>query len=74
MPAEQAAAVMRALPDRSWLFTMEDFAPRAFEIAAEIDHPICDFFCLALAERERCPLVTANERLLGKVEELSGLR
>ena len=70
VPAEQAAAALRALPDRIRLFTMEDLAPRAFEIAAGIDHPIYDCFYLALADRERCPLVTADERLLAKAAKI----
>lgn len=68
--SSQATAALRALPGRIRLLTLEDLAPRAFEFAAHMDHPIYDCFYLALAERERCPLVTADERLLRKVKVL----
>jgi len=71
--AEQAAAALRALPDRVRLFAMDDLAPRAFELAATMDHPIYDCFYLALAERERCAMVTADERLLRKASSLKGV-
>jgi len=70
---EQATAALRALPDRIRLFEMADLAPRAFALATELDHPIYDCFYLALAERERVPLVSADERLLRRRRELKGI-
>ena len=42
-------------------------AVRATEIALQLDHPVYDCFYLALAEAERCLLVTADQRLREKV-------
>ncbi|HZT25395.1 MAG TPA: type II toxin-antitoxin system VapC family toxin [Pseudolabrys sp.] len=70
---EQAVAAMRALPARMRLFENAALAPRAFAIAAELDHPIYDCFYLALAERERCALVSADARLLRKRRMLKGI-
>lgn len=38
----------------------------AAEIALLLDHPVYDCFYLALADRERCGLVTADDRLYRK--------
>jgi predicted nucleic acid-binding protein len=46
-------------------------ARRAFEIAAELRHPVYDCFYLALAESENATLVTADRRL---IERLAGSR
>jgi predicted nucleic acid-binding protein len=43
-------------------------APRAHEIAGILDHPVYDCFYVALAENRSCLLVTADERLLGRLE------
>ena len=71
--SSQATAALRALPGRIRLLAMEDLAPRAFEFAAEMDHPIYDCFYLALAERERCPLVTADKKLLAAAKKFKGV-
>ena len=42
-------------------------ARRAFEIAAELRHPVYDCFYLALAESEDATLVTADRRLIGRL-------
>jgi predicted nucleic acid-binding protein len=42
-------------------------ASRAFEIAADLRHPVYDCFYLALAEREDATLVTADRRLIGRL-------
>jgi predicted nucleic acid-binding protein len=46
---------------------------RALEIAIELNHPIYDCFYLALAERERCAMVTADKRLLAAVKKFKGV-
>jgi predicted nucleic acid-binding protein len=46
---------------------------RAFEFAVELDHPIYDCFYLALAERERCPLITADKRLPAAAKRAKGV-
>ena len=50
----------------------EDLRSRALEIAIELDHPIYDCFYLALAERERCALVTADKRLVAAGKKFKG--
>ncbi len=70
---EQATAALRALPDRIRLFDIADLALRAFAIATDLDHPIYDCFYLALAERERCAMVTADQRLLSAAKRAKGI-
>ena len=53
------------------LVPLEELAPRALEIAAQLDHPIYDCFYLALAERERVPLVSADRRLPAAAAKLT---
>jgi predicted nucleic acid-binding protein len=55
------------------LIPVEDLRNRALELAIELDHPIYDCFYLALAERERCPLVTADKRLLTATKKFKGV-
>ncbi len=55
------------------LVPVEDLRNRALDIALELDHPIYDCFYLALAERERCSLVTADKRLLAAGKKLKGV-
>ena len=43
-------------------------APRAVAIAGQLDHPVYDCLYLALAEAEQADLVTADTRLVGKVQ------
>lgn len=71
--AEQMKAAMLALPDRLRLFDMVELAPRAAEIAIKLDHPIYDCFYLALAERERCALISADAKLLAAAKKLKGI-
>lgn len=70
---EQATAALRALPDRIRLSDMTDLAPRAFALAADLDHAIYDCFYLALAERERVPLVCADGPLMAKAKRVKGV-
>lgn len=41
--------------------------PRAMAVSRRLDHPVYDCVYLALAERERATLVTADHRLLRRV-------
>jgi predicted nucleic acid-binding protein len=50
----------------SKLVPMVELASSAAEVAIELHHPIYDCFYLALAERDQCALVTADERFYGK--------
>ena len=52
------------------LIPIEDLRLRALELSLELDHPIYDCFYLALAERERAPLVSADGSLKAKTRKL----
>jgi len=57
----------------SRLVPLEELLSRAIEIAAELQHPIYDCFYLALAERERVPLVCADKDVIKKAKRLKGI-
>jgi predicted nucleic acid-binding protein len=46
------------------LVSLEELAPRAIEMAIELRHPAYDCFYLALAERERAPIISADDKLM----------
>jgi len=46
-----------------------DLAPRAVAIARELDHPVYDCLYVTLAEERRAKLVTADTRLLQKLQQ-----
>lgn len=48
-------------------------AASAMSIARQLEHPVHDCFYLALAEQRRCRLVTADNRLLGKLKAVSSI-
>ena len=60
---EVAALLLRSFGE---LISTIELASFAAEIAIDLHHPIYDCFYLALAERERCALVTADDRLYRK--------
>jgi predicted nucleic acid-binding protein len=72
-----AADAIRALETAINLLTrivpLDDLTIRATEIAIELQHPIYDCFYLALAERERCALVSADGALIAKAKKLKGI-
>lgn len=70
--ADALAALDAALLPFEALVPMEDLRLRALELAIDLSHPIYDCFYLALAERERCPLVTADKRLLAAGKKFKG--
>lgn len=55
------------------LVPMDDLQPRALELAVDLDHPIYDCFYVALAERERAPLVTADTALLARMKKMKSV-
>lgn len=65
---------LRAFRTASGLVTrlvpLEELGQRAIEIAILLDHPIYDCFYLALAERERLPIVSADAKLLAAAKKL----
>lgn len=63
----QLDAVAGVLPGYfASLVPLHVLSPRAARIAVELDHPIYDCIYLALAERESCLLITADDRLIRK--------
>jgi predicted nucleic acid-binding protein len=46
---------------------------RALQIALDLKHPVYDFVYLALAERSKIPLVTADRRLVSAVNKRRSL-
>jgi len=71
--ADALAALDVALRHFDLLVPLEGERARALALAIELDHPIYDCFYLALAEREKCVLVSADERLLRKRRALKGI-
>ncbi len=67
------AALQRSLLPFHELVPDTDLRGRALELAIELDHPIYDCFYLALAERERCPLITADARLIAAAKKMKGI-
>jgi predicted nucleic acid-binding protein len=71
------AVAVEALATATGLFTalvpMAELAARAMEIAIALKHPIYDCFYLALAERERAPLISADKRLIGVGKKAKGI-
>lgn len=62
--AEDGAAALRAAVNLfSAIVNMAELADEAFKLSASLRHPIYDCFYIALAQRERAELVTADERM-----------
>lgn len=71
LPSREArAAVDLALGPLSALIPLEELRERALELSVMIDHAIYDCFYLALAERERVPLVCVDGPLIAKTRKL----
>lgn len=72
-----ADAAVAALATATALFNsllpMAGLAARATEIAIALNHPIYNCFYLALAERERAPLISACRRLLAAAKKAKGI-
>jgi predicted nucleic acid-binding protein len=66
-------AIETAILPFAALIPDEELRMRALSIAMELDHPIYDCFYLALAERERAPLISADKRLLGAGKRAKGI-
>jgi predicted nucleic acid-binding protein len=61
---EAVSALGLALSHFAEFIPFDDLREPALELAIELRHPIYDCFYLALAQRERCALVTADRKLL----------
>jgi predicted nucleic acid-binding protein len=65
LSSDQVVAAARRLPQYfERLIAISELIERATELTVRLHHPVYDCFYLALAERERLPLVTADSRLL----------
>jgi predicted nucleic acid-binding protein len=71
------ALAVEALTTATGLFTalvpMTELAARAIEMAIALKHPIYDCFYLALAERERAPLISADKKLIAAAKRAKGI-
>jgi predicted nucleic acid-binding protein len=61
--ADALTALQLALGAFAELVPAENLHVQALTLAIDLNHPVSDCFYLALAERERAPLVTADEAL-----------
>jgi|SRR5215467_10346947 len=52
------------------IVSIDQLAARALELAVDLRHPIYDCVYLALAERERSPIVSADAKLLSVAKQL----
>jgi predicted nucleic acid-binding protein len=67
--ARQAPLTAASLPRFfARLVSLPPLTARALEIAAELRHPVYDCFYLALAETEDATLVTADRRLIRRLD------
>jgi predicted nucleic acid-binding protein len=71
--ANALVALEAALLPIDEIVPLEEFRERALEIAIELNHPIYDCFYLALAERERYPLVTGDKRLVAAGKKMKAV-
>jgi predicted nucleic acid-binding protein len=70
---EARTAIKIALGPIARLILMEELHLRALELATELYYAIYDCFYLALAERERLPLICADGPLMKKATKLRGI-
>jgi predicted nucleic acid-binding protein len=71
---EAIAGVEAALIWFESLVPIEELHSRALTLALELRHPIYDCFYLALAERERCTLITADTRLIAAAKRAKNIK
>jgi predicted nucleic acid-binding protein len=69
--SDQAATALDVASSHfAQLVPLKELARRATALAIELRHPIYDCFYLALAERERTTLISADARLLRAAKKL----
>jgi predicted nucleic acid-binding protein len=71
--ADALVAVEAALLPFDALMANEELLARALEMAMDLSHPIYDCFYLALAERERAPIISADAKLLSAAKKMKGV-
>jgi predicted nucleic acid-binding protein len=65
LPAADAREYLKiAIAHYQQIIPLVELADAAIAFATRLRHPIHDCFYLALAERERCTLITADTRLI----------
>ena len=65
LPAAEASDYLKvAVAHYQRIVPLVELTDAAIALAIRLKHPIYDCFYLALAERERCALVTADSRLI----------
>jgi predicted nucleic acid-binding protein len=67
------AAIRNILIPFASIVPLEPLREPALQLAVELQHPIYDCFYIALAQRERVALVTADKRLLALRKKLKGV-
>ncbi len=72
-PRQAISAMADASSFFDRLIPLGELAMRATELAIELQHPIYDCFYLALAERERAPIISADDKLLGAAKRMKGV-
>jgi predicted nucleic acid-binding protein len=72
-PSVASDALKVAIAHYARIVFLAELADNALELATRLRHPIYDCFYLALAQRERCALVTADRRLLSAAKALTGV-
>lgn len=65
---EAVLAVKLVAINEMQLEPMQSLAAAALELAVRFDHPVYDCLFLSLAIREQCAFVTADDKLLRKLE------
>jgi predicted nucleic acid-binding protein len=71
--ADALVAIEAALLPFEALIPIEQLRVRALALALELDHPIYDCFYLALAERQRAPVISADKRLMAAGKRVKGI-
>jgi predicted nucleic acid-binding protein len=68
--SDACAALQIAVAHFERLVSIDQLAARALELAVNLRHPIYDCLYLALAERERVPIVSADAKLLSAATQI----
>jgi predicted nucleic acid-binding protein len=75
LAADEAVAAAQLLESAEIeLLPMRSYMTAAIAIAVELDHPAYDCIYLAIADAIGLPIVTADEKLVGKVSRRAGSR
>src|ERR1700683_2765066 len=73
LPAAEAREYLKiAIAHYQRIILLEELTDAAMALAIRLKPPIYDCFYLALAERERCALITADARLIAAAKAVKG--